>query len=98
LPIFAANCATSQCHGGGVPKGGLSLTAAAAYGELVTAASETCTNETRVVPGDVGKSYLVNKLTGIGMCAGSRMPKSGPLPDAEIDLFRRWICDGAPNN
>ena len=43
--------------------------------------------------------YLINKLTGVDMCAGSVMPKAGgELPKAQIDLIRTSICQGAPNN
>jgi hypothetical protein len=84
---------------GAQPKSSLLLTAGASYGALVNAASSTCTAKVRVVPGQVDKSYLVNKLTGIGMCAGTQMPKTGgALPANEIDLVRAWICNGAPNN
>jgi hypothetical protein len=47
----------------------------------------------------VAKSYLVNKLTGVDLCAGTQMPKAGSsLSLSEIDLVRGWICNGAPNN
>ena len=52
-----------------------------------------------VTPGDVSKSYLENKLTGIGMCSGSQMPKAGSsLPAADLAKIRAWICSGAKND
>jgi hypothetical protein len=34
----------------------------------------------------------VNKLTGIGMCSGSAMPKAGgELSAAQVDVIRAWI-------
>jgi hypothetical protein len=53
----------------------------------------------RVVAGDAANSDLVHKLTGAGLCGGSRMPLFGaPWADADINVIRRWICQGAPNN
>ena len=53
--------------------------------------SPTSRNET--ASGDPRASYLVNKLTGNGLCSGSRMPKTGAaLSAAEIDTVRAWIA------
>jgi hypothetical protein len=66
---------------------------------MVNVPSSACSGRVRVVPSDVDRSYFMNKLTGVGMCAGSVMPKAGgALPAAQIDLFRTWICNGAANN
>ena len=83
-----------------MPAEGLNLNAGKAYAALVNAPSSQCGGGTLLVkPGAVGESYLVNKLTGQGMCFGSRMPKGGSsLSQAQIDLVRTWICAGAPNN
>jgi hypothetical protein len=35
------------------------------------------------------------KLTGVGMCSGSMMPKAGGLTTAQIDTFRAWMDSGA---
>ncbi len=96
-PIFNASC-TSNCHGGNHPSGGLSLASGAAYAELVNVTS-TCGGKKQVAPGAADASYLINKLTGVGMCAGSVMPKmGGELSAAQIALIRGWICQGAPKN
>ena len=48
-----------------------------------------------VVPGDPGKSAIVQKLEGT-YGRGSRMPKDrAPWSTAEIALLRRWISEGA---
>ncbi len=61
--------------------------------------ASTCRGLRQVAPGSPASSYLINKLTGVDMCAGSVMPKAGgELPKAQIDLIRGWICQGAPNN
>ena len=96
-PLFQAKgCTNSSCHGGGSPSAGLDLSSAgAAYGELVNRPSSQC-SRTLVVPNDAAASYLVNKLTGAGMCSGSRMPRNGtPLTTAELDVVRAWIHGGA---
>ena len=96
-PIFDADC-TTACHSGARPAGGLSLVAGSSHGELVNVTS-TCSGRKYVVPSSPQTSYLMNKLTGVGMCAGSIMPKiGGELSQSQIDLIRRWICQGAPKN
>ncbi len=53
----------------------------------------------RVDPGHPESSYLVNKLTGVDICAGTQMPARGTsLSSAQLDLIRGWICQGAANN
>ena len=48
-----------------------------------------------VVPGKPEESQLYQALTGDGH---KLMPPSGPLPDAQIQLFYNWILQGANNN
>lgn len=99
-PIFTANCTNRGCHGGVRPAGELDLTAGRSYAELVNVASSQCMGGKRlVVPGDPAQSYIMNKLTGLGMCYGTQMPKVGVrLPPAQLDAISSWICSGAPNN
>jgi hypothetical protein len=98
-PILTASCTANGCHSGVMPKANLLLSAGKAYAGLVNAPSSACAGKLEVVPGSVQQSYLMNKLTGVGMCAGTVMPKAGsPLPAGQVDLFRAWICNGAPNN
>jgi hypothetical protein len=97
--ILTPECATAGCHAGVRPQASLNLSAGSAYTQLVNAASSTCSGRVRVKPGAVDQSYLWNKLTGVGMCSGTQMPKSGgALPAADLDAIRAWICNGAPNN
>jgi hypothetical protein len=37
----------------------------------------------------------MNKITGVGMCSGSKMPKGASLTTTQIDGIRNWICNGA---
>lgn len=98
-PIFTANCAKAGCHLGPAPQQGLNLSEGNAYANLVGVATTECNNRTRVVAGDVSQSYIYNKITGVDLCTGSRMPKGqDPLPAEDIDAIRRWICNGAADN
>jgi hypothetical protein len=100
FPLFAS-CTGNGCHAGAAAKLGLDLsTKSLAYGNLVGVDADQCTGvKSRVSAGDVAGSYLVNKLTGSGMCSGSVMPKAGgELPAAQIDIIRAWIATGALNN
>jgi hypothetical protein len=101
-PIFNASCTDAQCHDANMPQQGLSLTAGVAYGALVNVSStqNTCASYKLVQPGHPEQSYLVFKLAGSGACfSGSRMPKGAPaLSAAQLQLFRDWIANGAPNN
>jgi hypothetical protein len=46
-----------------------------------------------IEPGNAEESYLVE------LVAAGDMPKEGdPLPPEEIELIKRWITAGAPNN
>jgi hypothetical protein len=99
FPLFqGASCAGMGCHGGARPAEGLDLSSASvAFGALVNVRSGQCGgSKFRVVPNDPAASYLVNKLTGVGMCSGSVMPKmGGELTSAQIDVVRAWIGAGA---
>lgn len=98
-PIFAAaGCGNSNCHGGSDPARGLNLsTATLAQSLLVNVAADECGDRLRVAPGAPANSYLINKLMGVDMCAGERMPRGGtPLSTAQIDTIRTWITGLTP--
>jgi hypothetical protein len=99
FPLFqAASCAGMGCHGGARPAENLDLSApSVAFAALVNVRSGQCGGaKFRVLPGDPAASYLIAKLTGIGMCSGSVMPKAGSeLSPAQIDVIRAWIGSGA---
>jgi hypothetical protein len=98
--IFTTNCASAGCHTGARPAASLSLATGSSFSALVNvAASSSCTNLVRVSPGAPAKSYLMNKLNGVGICTGTQMPKAGAgLPQAQLQIISGWICEGAPNN
>lgn len=98
VPILKASCGGSDCHTGDTGVSSLKLDEAEAYAQLVDVASDGCEGATRVVPGDPGSSYLVEKLVGGKMCNGKRMPLFATLPDEAISKVVGWICAGAPND
>lgn len=98
VPILKASCGGSDCHSGGDSVSSLVLREDVAYAELVDVGSDGCEGRTRVVPGDPGQSYLVEKLVGGLMCNGKRMPLFATLPDEAIAKVVGWICAGAPDD
>ncbi len=98
-PIFTANCIDAGCHTGLRPAAKLALGTGKSWTALVGAPSSACSGKVRVVSGSVDQSYLVSKLTGVGMCAGSQMPKTGTsLSAANLATVKAWICNGAKND
>jgi hypothetical protein len=60
-----------------------------------------------VTPGDVTKSYIMNKLNGVGLCKESSTSPSEQMPPiesmytitaADKALIQQWITEGALNN
>ena len=98
-PIFTANCASAGCHAGVMPQQGLNLTNGKAYNEIVNVAASQCNDGRKLVlPGDPGASYLVDKMTNTDICFGTKMPKLGSVPSAQVQSVIDWICQGAQNN
>jgi hypothetical protein len=112
--IFAANCSGGggppgplhhNCHSADPFDGNLDLTVTSAYASLVNHPSDINPNVMRVIPGDPDNSLLMRKLLyqlpddgGLGV----PMPKGEAimlhLPDAQIQLIRTWILNGAHPN
>jgi cytochrome c5 len=91
--VFTPIC--TQCHSGATAPEGLRLDAASSYGLLVDIASSQQPGVQRVAPGNPGSSYLIQKLEGTA-ASGGRMPLNlTPLPQADINVIRQWITDGA---
>lgn len=97
----AGRVACVSCHTnvGRTPPVGLILLSSVSYGLLVSAPSTQAAGVARVIPGNPDDSYLIRKLEGRGI-SGLRMPRSGPpyLTSGQIQIIRRWIEIGAPNN
>jgi len=97
-PIFNRSCAKSGCHAGAVVQQGLSLESGKSYALLVGVPSTEVPTLKRVEPGRSDLSYLIDKLEGTGL--GDRMPADGPpfLPNAEVQVIKDWIDQGAPKD
>jgi len=100
--FFGPTCSASGCHSGptsNVLPSGMNLTSAAnSFAALVNVTSLQVGSLNRVTPGDPDNSYLVRKLEGT-QSVGGRMPQGGPfLNQAQLDMVRQWISDGALNN
>lgn len=86
-PILNKHCIS--CHGGVKRNAKYSLLFR--HEALDTAES----GKTPIVPGDAAHSELMRRITSTD--PEVRMPyKESPLSEAEIDILRRWIDDGAP--
>ena len=96
--VFTPNCAAAGCHSALAPQRGMSLTAGAAYGNIVRVPSVEFPGLNRVEPGSPDRSYLVKKLRGDPDITGVRMPDGSTLTPDEIQLVIDWVSRGAPNN
>jgi hypothetical protein len=95
-PILTSHCATNGCHAGAQPKEGLDLQQDVAWSELVQVPAEQCGDgRLRVAPGDPAQSYLVDKILGVDLCSGTKMPKLETLPAADVTVISNWVCAGA---
>lgn len=86
-PIINKHCIT--CHGGVKAKAGFSLLF------RDQALAKTKSGKPAIIPGDPDLSELMRRITLND--PEDRMPyKHDPLSKKEIDVFRKWIKEGAP--
>jgi hypothetical protein len=91
VPVFGKNCSGEVCHSG-------SWGGSGAYQGLVdVAARECCDGRKLVRPGDPTGSYVIQKLRGIDLCDGGRMPLGRTIDERDVATIEDWICEGAPN-
>jgi hypothetical protein len=89
---FESCTTTGVCHGGVRPGAGLQmLDANMAYGQLlnVPSTTELCNGTTRVIAGNPAQSCLIL------FYEGRLRDELDWVDNAEIDLVRRWIAEGA---
>lgn len=90
VPILRASCVT--CHRPDKQEGGLDLSTHATI--LAGGRSGQV-----VVPEDADDSLLIDLVRALGEGRAPEMPQDGePLADAEVDVLRRWIDQGALEN
>ena len=106
-PIFARSCALAGCHITPTLNGGLDMSAAHSYRQLVGVPAQQQPRVRRVKPGDPDNSYLFQKIVGASTISGVLMPQGCPatplngarcLTPDEIDAIRTWILECAPKN
>lgn len=90
-PVFDANCV--GCHGID-GNAGLDLRPSMSRANLVGIAAQASAG-IRVTPGNSTTSVIYNRLTGNGLGV---MPPDGSLVSSTLDLFSRWIDEGAADN
>ena len=99
MPTLKRRC--GACHITGDEPGKMALVPGKAHDHLVNADAVEVAMK-RVAPGEPDDSYLIHKIQGTHLEVGGngvRMPfHQGPLPQKQIDQFRRWIEQGAKNN
>ncbi|HSI14386.1 MAG TPA: c-type cytochrome domain-containing protein, partial [Chthoniobacter sp.] len=89
-PILQAQC--QGCHQPAKAKGGYVMTD---FAKLV-AGGEDCVKDKKqaIVAKDPEKSFLMQQITPKDGAA-EMPPKKAPVPEADIQLIRRWIAEGA---
>jgi hypothetical protein len=88
-PVLSGNCATSGCHMGPAPAGGLRLMS---YAHLMAGG----VSGSPVVAFDPVNSLIIKRVEGT---IQPQMPfNMPPLPDSSIQLMRGWIAQGAMDN
>lgn len=100
-PILTARCATGGCHSPATAQGELSLTAAAAYDDLVNVISTQNPALWRVRPFRPDSSWLIKLVSAgtDGVEGYARMPLSStPLTENQIATIVNWISQGAARN
>lgn len=100
-PIFTARCAGCHSSGGAAELAGIELllTSNVAHNLLVNQRSVQNSDLILVVPGDANASLLFQKVNSDSPPVGGRMPQFQPaLSQAQIDVIRDWIDQGALDN
>ncbi|HEX7668350.1 MAG TPA: hypothetical protein VF395_02145 [Polyangiaceae bacterium] len=93
-PVFARRCGTSGCHSGDLPAGSLDLKSVGLPARLVGIASTNkgCESRLLVDPGDVSKSFVLEKLENSMPKCGDPMPLVGNLTAEELACIESYIA------
>lgn len=95
-PLVTARCL--GCHKADEPKAKLVLEQGTGYGQLVGRRSVQVPEMQLVQPGEPESSYLWRKLqhaTEVGKGMPRTLTGAKKLQPAELELYHRWISDGA---
>ncbi|MEA3210058.1 MAG: hypothetical protein QOE70_3115 [Chthoniobacter sp.] len=88
-PIFQAQC--QGCHQPAKAKGGYVMTD---FAKLLAGGESAADGERAIIAKDPEHSLLIKQITPIKGEA-EMPPKKPPLPEAQLQLIRRWIAEGA---
>jgi hypothetical protein len=89
LPLLLSNCAMTGCHSASNPAEGIALTS---YASLMNGGEDNL-----VVPGNANASELIEVLLEDDPDKRMPRPPAAPLTQAQIDLLKQWINEGAQN-
>ena len=94
--FFVPNCAKSGCHSGSAPAQGMNLEQGNVYASIVGVQSNFAPTLQRINPFDADASAVVQAIEGT-ILAIPQMPFDNPggIPQADIDVLRLWINNGA---
>jgi len=94
--FFVPNCAKSGCHSGGSPQAGMNLEQGNVYNSIVAVQSVFAPTLQRINPGNADDSAIVQAIEGT-ILAIPQMPfdNQGGIPQADINVLRQWVDNGA---
>lgn|SRR6478736_858715 len=85
-PLFS-DCGGEICHS--FASGGIAT-------QIGLPATECCDQVPVIDPGHPESSYLLNKLSGQGLCDGAQMPIGrAAFSESDLRVISDWICEGA---
>ncbi len=95
--VFTPKCALSGCHTSPVSAApeGLVLDQGSAYDNIFLIRSKQRPNLFRIAPSDPENSYLVRKIFPFTDITGEHMPQTGSITDAQRQLVKQWVAQGA---
>jgi len=96
--VFLQTCATAECHDTITRQSALDLSVGQAHVQIVNIPSVQIQSLMRIAPNNPDNSYLFQKISTSSPASGLRMPPGAILADSRINLVRRWILRGAPND
>jgi hypothetical protein len=94
--LFAARCATGDCHARSVRRGGIDLESPGVLGRLSATRGNCDRTRLVVAPGDPARSLLMAKLDPAIACGEIMPPDGAPLGPAELACVRAWIAAATP--
>ena len=96
--VFSVSCALAGCHAGAAPQAGMDLSPTASFAATVRVPSTQRSELARIEPSEPDRSYLVLKVRGDPGILGSRMPLTGSVTAAQVQLVVDWVRRGAPRD